>query len=109
MNLPTMDSFRIILTLELKITSGSDLCLTAHGILCNEKPILEEDYRSQYLKFAAEKSVMVLPEGRSTFEITNNSKENDTTNKASSLFWDSFNIKNEDNRLSTPIGKSGVT
>ena len=51
LDLPTMDSFRIILTLELKITSGSDLCLTAHSIMCDERPILEEDYRSQYLRY----------------------------------------------------------
>lgn len=98
-DLTTMDSYRVILTLELKVTSGSDLCLTAHGVLCNEKPSLKNiEYREQYLIKAAEKSIMTIPE-----ENQDNSKEDDTNRN--SLLWDSFNGNIRQERLSTPIAE----
>ena len=50
---PTMDSFRIILTLEIQTNCQGELILVVHAGTCHEVPEMDGCYRSQYLRYSS--------------------------------------------------------
>ena len=95
-----VESFRIILTLEIYINENADICISVHAALCQQKPELGGDngcYRSQYLKQSTENSNSIQCHSMSL----PNSPDQEA-NKTS-LLWDSFSMRKEPHRLSTPL------
>lgn len=95
-----MESFRIILTLEIYVNDNSDICITAHAAMCQEKPDLSKHgYRSQYLRLSNENSNSI----RHSMSTLPMSPEQEAADNKTSLLWDSFSMRKEPYRLSTPM------
>ncbi len=106
---PSMDSYRLILTMEVGVTAMADLLVTAHAVTVSLKPE-PGSYREQYLQYkssetaAAGSHLLVRPEASGTISPDLLDQDHDDeANKTTSLLWDSFNPNRDPDRLSTPI------
>jgi len=113
----TMDSFRIVLTMEIKININGELCVTGHAATCALVPDTNGcEYRAQYLKH----SIEVLSEMTNSCRVgavsqASGPKPEDDRYDGSladqnktSLLWDSFNAQKEPNMFSTPMVQHGM-
>jgi hypothetical protein len=97
---PTVEGYRIILTLEIIVSTLGDICVTTHAAMCSEGPDLDHRcYRQQYLKFTLEQS-MEHCSARALSSVPLSPDQDHDLNKTS-LMWDSFS--REGFLLSTPL------
>lgn len=99
----TLNSYRIVLTLEIRVNSNAELILVTHAGSCNEVPEMQGCYRSQYLRYSTNQEQGATTNGGSPQSTMETHNENDNVSLKSGLVWDSFNKGPE--RASTPLGQ----
>jgi len=112
----TMDSFRIVLTMEIKINTNGELCVTGHAATCALVPDTNGcAYRAQYLRYSSECHSEVSEPCNRVGALSQNSerKPEDGTESIAenrtSLIWDSFNAQKEPDMFSTPMVQDDIT